>query len=59
LKQGLEGLVETPDGTKARREGDLRHGQMRFLDQLLGEKHPPRLRHRNRRCAKMLLEQSS
>src|SRR5437870_1655818 len=49
----MEGFVEPADAAKAGRQGDLHHRETRFVDQLLGQQHPPGLRDRNRRCAKM------
>jgi hypothetical protein len=52
-----EGVVEPADTAKARGQGDLRHGQTRFVDQLLGEVDPAVLGDSHGRGAQMLLEQ--
>ena len=58
-EQPLKRLVEAPDAAEAGGERDLGHRQARLVDELLGEQHAPRLRHRDRRGAEMLLEQAA
>ena len=58
-EQPLEGLVEAPHATKSRRQGNIGDGQLRFVQQLLGEKDAPGLRHSDRGCAEMLSKQSA
>ncbi len=58
LEQPLKGLVESPHAAEAGGQRDLAHGQARIVDQLLGQQHAPRLRHRDRRGAEMLIEQA-
>jgi hypothetical protein len=41
-------LVEAADAVETRCQRDLGHRQRGFVDQLLGEQNPPRLRNRNR-----------
>ncbi|KAG1447316.1 hypothetical protein G6F57_017098 [Rhizopus arrhizus] len=53
-EQVQENLVEAADAAKARGEGDFRHGQMGFVDELLGQQHAARLGHRHGRGAQML-----
>src|SRR5690242_20076057 len=52
-------VVEPADAAETRRLGDCRHRKPRFLDQLLGKQNTPRLRHRDRRHAKMLVEKAA
>src|SRR5215469_10636091 len=57
--QLLKGFVEASDAAKARCQSDLDHGQSRILYQLLGQKDPPGLSNRDRRCAKISSEQAA
>ncbi len=50
-------FVEPADAVEARRQRDLGHRQRCLVNQLLGQQHPPRLRHRDRRRPDMLAEQ--
>ena len=53
-----ENFVESANAAETGRERDFRHRHRGLMDQLFGEQHAPRLRHRHRRCAKMLHEES-
>jgi hypothetical protein len=55
----LKDLVESPDASKPRCQGNLCHRQSRVLNQLLGEKYPPGLGNRDRGSTKMLPKQAS
>src|SRR5580658_1981179 len=58
-EQPLEGLVEAPHATESGRQGNVGDGQLRFVQQLLGEKDTPGLRDSDRGCAEMLSKQSA
>src|ERR1700728_1706307 len=58
-EQPLEGLVEAPHATESGRQSNVGDGQLRFLQQLLGEKDAPGLRHSDRGCAEMLSKQAA
>jgi hypothetical protein len=51
-------FVEPPQAAEARRQGNFRHGHVRFMDEVLGEKDPPRLGHGNWRSSQVLQKQS-
>jgi hypothetical protein len=53
----LHGGVETPHGAETRRDRDLRHGQRRFIDELLGEVQTAGLRDGARARAQMAQKQ--
>ena len=57
LEELSEGLVEAPHAAKAGGQCDRRHGQLRVVDELLGEQHAPCLRDRVGRCTQVLREQ--
>jgi hypothetical protein len=59
MEEVSEYFVEPPQAAEARRQRNFRHGHTRFVDQVLGEEDPPRLRHGNRRRSKVLEKQSS
>jgi hypothetical protein len=56
-EQVEEGFVETADAVEARGQRDLGHRQRRLMNQLLGQQHPPRLCHRDRRGPDMPVKQ--
>src|SRR6185437_2839756 len=53
-----EGLVEAADAAEAGGQRHLAKRHARLVDELFGEEHAPRLRHRHRRGAQMLVEQA-
>ena len=57
--QRAEHLVETPDAAETRRHRDVHHREPGFVNELLGEQYAAGLRHRDRRCAQVLVEQTS
>jgi hypothetical protein len=56
IKQLPKDFVEAANAAEARGEGDFGHRQLRLVNELFGEQHPPRLRDRNRRGAEMLAD---
>ena len=56
-EQRAERFVEPPDTAEPGGESDFRHGQMSFVDQLLGKQNAARLGDGNRRRTEMLPEQ--
>ena len=54
----LKHRIEAPHTAEARRKADARHGQLRFVDQLLGKVQTLRVGDSQHRHAQMLLEQS-
>ena len=55
----LKDLVEPAHAAKPGGHRDLGHRQARFVNQLLGEQHAPGLRHRHRRRAEVLQEETA
>ena len=51
--QFLKRRIKPPDTSETRRHRHLRHEQIRFIDQLLGEVYSPRLRNCYGRCAEI------
>ncbi len=51
-------LVKPANTAEAGGQGNFGHGQLCFVDQLFGEEDTPGLRHRHRRGAEVLIEQS-
>jgi hypothetical protein len=58
MKQTLEYFVESPHAAESRSEGNLSHGHSRFMNELLGKKHAPRLGNGDGRGSKVLQKQS-
>jgi hypothetical protein len=51
-------FVEPAQAAEARRQCNFSHGHVGFVDEVLGEKDPPRLGHGNGRSSEVLQKQS-
>ena len=58
MEEVLKYLVEPPQTAETRRQRNLSHGHVRFMDEVLGEKHTSGLCHSNWRRSEMLKKQS-
>ena len=54
--EGAEGIVESAQAAESCRHGNLRHRELRVMNQLFGEEHAPRLRDRDGRGAEVLFK---
>ena len=57
-KQPLKCFVEAPHASEPRCHRHFCHGQLRFMNELPGQKNTPSLSNRDRGCTKMLPKQS-
>jgi hypothetical protein len=55
-RRSFDAVIELPNAHEPRRQGDLSHWQIRFIDKGPGEMYPMCTCNLNRGCAKMLDE---